>query len=349
MVETGGQGGVSSLLRACALAALCFAAAGCAETHLAAHAIKKAQRGMADRDQQAKLPRDNVPRADGQPSLYKVGEPYEIDGKRYYPKEDYKYRETGIASWYGDEFHGRLTANGEVFNMNAVSAAHRTLPMPSVVRVTNLENGRSMVVRVNDRGPFVKDRILDMSHRGADLLGFRGQGTVKVRVEILEDESRKTKEAALRGQRLVTAQLLDGAEEDPAPPALVTAADMGQQPAPPANGQVAAVPTDTRADDPARFAELSPASGPEAAGRPVFVQTGAYAVFDNAVRAQSAIAAIAPATIAPTIAPTIGQAASDGLRLYRVRLGPFASQTAADSALEQVVKRGYAGARIVAD
>ncbi len=281
---------------------------------------------MSEREQQAA----------GPVNFYKVGDPYEIDGKRYHPKEDYKYKETGIASWYGDEFHGRPTANGEVFNMNAVSAAHRTLPMPSVVRVTNLENGRSMVVRVNDRGPFVKDRILDMSHHGADLLGYRGKGTAKVRVEILADESRKMKEAALRGQRITTAQLVDGAEEDPEMPALAPATGVVEQTA-----EIAAP-----SDDPYRLAALDPAAGVAAAQsgagiRRIFVQTGAYTVFDNAVRAQGAVDMLAPATITPI--------ANNGLRLYRVRLGPFAASGEADSALEQAIKRGYAGARIVAD
>lgn len=121
---------------------------------------------------------------------YKVGKPYQIAGVWYYPSEDYGYDETGIASWYGPDFHGKFTANGEVFNQEDVTAAHRTLPMPSVVRVTNLENGRSIVVRVNDRGPFAHGRILDVSKHAAELLGLNLQGTARVRVQILADESR---------------------------------------------------------------------------------------------------------------------------------------------------------------
>ena len=93
---------------------------------------------------------------------YKIGDPYQINGTWYYPAEDWSYDETGIASWYGEDFHGKYTANGEIFNLNAVTAAHRTLPMPSVVQVTNLENVRSIQVRVNDRGPFARGRILDL-------------------------------------------------------------------------------------------------------------------------------------------------------------------------------------------
>ena len=127
---------------------------------------------------------------------YKIGQPYTIDGVTYVPREDYNYDETGIASWYGPGFHGRYTANGEVYDQTQLTAAHRTLPMPSLVRVTNLDNGKSVVVRINDRGPYSKARILDMSDRAATLLGFKGSGTAKVRVQILAEESRAIAEAA---------------------------------------------------------------------------------------------------------------------------------------------------------
>ena len=120
---------------------------------------------------------------------YKIGNPYQVDGFWYYPAEDLNYSETGIASWYGDEFAGRPTASGEIFDPNQITAAHRTLPMPSIVRITNLDNGRALAVRVNDRGPFAHGRIIDVSRRTAQLLGFHAQGTAKVRVEILPEES----------------------------------------------------------------------------------------------------------------------------------------------------------------
>ncbi len=134
----------------------------------------------------------------GKGGTYKVGTPYKIMGKWYYPKEDYNYVETGTASWYGKDFHAKYTANGEVYDMNTLTAAHRTLPLPSIVRVTNLENGRSLVLRVNDRGPFAKNRIIDISKRGAQLLGFQAQGTAKVKVEIMAEESKALK-AAMTG------------------------------------------------------------------------------------------------------------------------------------------------------
>ncbi len=112
------------------------------------------------------------------PGPYKIGKPYQVNGIWYYPKADYRYSETGIASWYGPGFHGKRTANGEIYDENGLTAAHKTLPMPAMVRVTNLENGRSIQVRVNDRGPFEAGRIIDMTRRGAQLLGFieRGHG-----------------------------------------------------------------------------------------------------------------------------------------------------------------------------
>ena len=131
---------------------------------------------------------------------YKVGSPYTVGGRRYYPAEDYDYDQTGIASWYGPNFHGKKTANGEIFDQNELTAAHKTLPLPSIVRVTNLENGRSLIVRVNDRGPYARGRIIDMSKRSAELLGFRRQGVAKVRVQVLESESRKVASVAKSGR-----------------------------------------------------------------------------------------------------------------------------------------------------
>jgi rare lipoprotein A (peptidoglycan hydrolase) len=121
--------------------------------------------------------------------IYKIGNPYEISGTKYYPKEVLKHEETGIASWYGADFHNKKTSNGETYNMNDFTAAHRTLPMPSVVLVTNLENGKSIKVRVNDRGPFVKNRIIDVSKKVAAHLDFQNTGTTKVKIKFLKTET----------------------------------------------------------------------------------------------------------------------------------------------------------------
>src|SRR5450755_3951837 len=121
-----------------------------------------------------------VPKGGG---TYRVGKPYTVAGRVYVPEEDVNYRAEGLASWYGDDFHGRLTANGEVFDMGALTAAHPTLPMPCYARVTNLANGKSLIVRVNDRGPYHGNRLIDVSNKAAELLDFKGVGVAKVRVE----------------------------------------------------------------------------------------------------------------------------------------------------------------------
>ncbi len=130
------------------------------------------------------------------PANVKIGKPYHIDGRWYHPRHEPDYDRVGIASWYGSDFHGLATANGEVFDMHAVSAAHTTLPLPSLVRVTNLENGRSIVLRVNDRGPFVGDRIIDLSRAAARELGFERAGLAKVRVQFVGFADDSTRIAA---------------------------------------------------------------------------------------------------------------------------------------------------------
>src|SRR4051812_22630111 len=121
-----------------------------------------------------------VPKGGG---TYRVGKPYSVAGRVYVPEEDVGYRADGLASWYGDDFHGRLTANGEVFDMGSLTAAHPTLPMPCYARVTNLGNGKSLIVRVNDRGPYHGNRLIDVSNKAAELLEFKGNGVARVRVE----------------------------------------------------------------------------------------------------------------------------------------------------------------------
>jgi rare lipoprotein A len=129
-----------------------------------------------------RLPSDLEPIAKGGGS-FKIGQPYELNGRTYVPAEDPNYRTEGIASWYGPDFHGKPTANGETFDMNGISAAHPTLPMPSYLRVTNLANGRSIIVRINDRGPYAKERVTDLSVGAARALGFYEQGLARVRIE----------------------------------------------------------------------------------------------------------------------------------------------------------------------
>src|SRR5271169_3030977 len=141
-----------------------------------------------------------VPKGGG---VYRVGQPYTVAGRTYIPEDNPRYQATGLASWYGEDFHGRRTANGEVFDLNGITAAHTTMPLPSYARVTNLSNGRSIIVRVNDRGPYHGNRIMDLSVRSAQLLGFHGRGTASVRVEYvgrapMEGSDDRVLEASLR-------------------------------------------------------------------------------------------------------------------------------------------------------
>lgn len=156
-----------------AIAVLAMSLASCSSGGLSSkYGVKASQRVVA--------PGEPVPKGGG---TYRVGNPYVIAGRTYVPREDPGYHAEGQASWYGADFQGRLTANGEVFDMQSVSAAHPTLPLPSYVRVTNLENRRSVVVRVNDRGPYHDNRVIDVSVRTAKLLGFYDKGLARVRVE----------------------------------------------------------------------------------------------------------------------------------------------------------------------
>ena len=245
---------------------------------------------------------------------YKIGKPYDIDGVTYRPMVDESYDETGIASWYGPKFHGKRTANGEFFDMNAVSAAHKTLPMPSMVRVTNLDNGRQISVRVNDRGPFVRGRIIDMSRRGAQLLGFRHKGTARVRVRIMSEESRQV--AAL-------------ARTTPPPASMQSAADgVVFEPLPQSTGPV----------ETASLPAPGQGAGKAGAIERVYIQAGAFLNRENANKLKAKLAPLGRAVIAPR-----GQ----GPLLYRVLLGPYADVARARNLLGAVSARSRSTAKIV--
>ena len=164
--------------RGAAVAAMCLALANCASSGKFASRVDP-KYGVSSSPRVVALG-DPVPKGGG---TYRVGKPYTVGGRIYVPEEDVNYREEGLASWYGDDFHGRLTANGEVFDMDSLSAAHPTLPMPCYARVTNISNGKSLVVRVNDRGPYHGNRLIDVSNKAAQLLDFKGNGVARVRVE----------------------------------------------------------------------------------------------------------------------------------------------------------------------
>lgn len=172
-----GAGPTARAARSAAIVAACALLANCANDKMASRVDPKYGVSSSPRVVEFGEP---VPKGGG---TYRVGKPYTVAGREYVPVEDTHYRAEGLASWYGDDFHGRLTANGEVFDMTSITAAHPTLPMPCYARVTNLSNGKSIIVRVNDRGPYHGNRVIDVSHTAARLLGFHSVGIARVRVE----------------------------------------------------------------------------------------------------------------------------------------------------------------------
>ena len=253
------------------------------------------------------------------PAFQKIGAPYQVNGTWYIPTHEPDYNETGTASWYGRDFHGKLTANGEFFDMNIVSAAHPTLPIPSLVEVTNLTNGRSMVVRVNDRGPFVSDRLIDLSARGATLLGFRDQGSTQVRVRYIGPADPEP--------LVTTANLTAPSEEKKwTKPAL--------QPVQTANHTPVTVPKPTATVKPSRVNSDDVVSG-------LYVQAGAFSRRANAERTLSRVSNVGPAQIVET------QMAS-GASLYRILIGPLENQAEASALAGSVTGLGVDGAHIMA-
>jgi rare lipoprotein A len=291
---------------------------------------------------------------------YKIGKPYQIAGVWYYPHVDYEYDETGIASWYGPGFHGKKTASGETYDQNGLTAAHRTLPLPSLVRVTNLSNGRQLTLKVNDRGPFAHGRILDVSRRGAQLLGFETSGTAKVRVEILAEESRQLAYQAgaykvapenqagaggtaasgkATGPQVAAAPVGDVSEEALAPL-------PGSQAAPAKPAQPVTKPAQQSVSIEDKVLATAPAPDGKVTKVPVkssnmYVQAGAFTNQGNANRLVSRLSRFGPTRIVPVVV--------DRQKFYRVRVGPIASVEDADRILEQVVDAGNPQAKIVVE
>jgi len=201
-----------------------------------------------------------IPRGGGE---YLVGRPYHVAGRWYYPREDDHYVAVGMASWYGDAFHGRRTANGEVYDKNALSAAHPTLPLPSYARVTNLENGYSIIVRVNDRGPYAAGRVMDVSSRVADVLDFKRMGTARVKVEYVG-------RAPLEGSD--DQELLATLRTDGGPANLGDGSTMVAEAAPPLfslfGGAAAAPPPEPPPPPPEPAPHAAPVAVPEPPPRP---------------------------------------------------------------------------------
>ncbi|MBT3766493.1 MAG: septal ring lytic transglycosylase RlpA family protein [Rhodospirillales bacterium] len=329
--------------RVCTIIVASLAMVACAETRLVVHTAKRISQSFDE----PKKPQDKKAKHSG---IYKIGKPYQIQGVWYYPEVNYQYDETGIASWYGPKFHAKKTANGEVFNMNELSAAHRTLPLPSAVRVTNLDNGRSLVLRVNDRGPFAHGRIIDISRRGSQILGFFKQGTARVRVQIMAPESRALAAAMERGPGKKVDTPITVAK---LPKPSVTAQSLAPPP-----GAAVSPASQTAEVNGVRRPETVPVyqqkvvdSGwrpkPESAGQNqvkrtnMYVQAGSYAKFVNANRVRARLSSLGPVKINSVL---IG-----GVDYFRVRVGPVNSVEEADDYLDDVLRAGYNDAKIVID
>ena len=268
---------------------------------------------------------------------YKVGRPYQIKGKWYYPKVNYDYAETGIASWYGPKFHGKKTANGERFDQNALTAAHRTLPLPSMVRVTNIDNGRQIKMRINDRGPFSRGRILDLSARGAELLGFKKKGTAKVKVEILENESRRLAAAARNGMEM-SAESPDSVRTVTVERASLERGDYraksGREDSRSTNRRSRQVDSVPQTDSDVTYVTIS-------RDAEIFIQAGAFLDAKNARRLGRELERLAPARIE--------KADVHDRRYFRVRLGPLETVPDADELLTRLLKSGHRDAQIIVD
>jgi rare lipoprotein A len=271
---------------------------------------------------------------------YKLGGPYQIQGRWYYPEFDPAYDRIGVASWYGEPFHGRATANGEIFDRGSVTAAHPTLPLPSLVRVTNLDNRREMLIRVNDRGPFVGDRIIDLSQEAARQLGFEGKGLAPVRVQFVQlaDAEGTPPRPSVRRAPTPAADPEGEAPPAPVPVQLVSAL--------PATGPATAQPaTEVVGSRPPTGVAWAATEDPTLAQAPArchgqFIQVGAFA---EAARAQRLAAELHALQAMPV---SLAGPALD--RLARVRLGPIPDPASASAALDRLKRFGYSEAFIVA-
>ena len=278
-----------------------------------------------------------VPKSAG---VYKVGNPYQIDNVWYYPHEQPDYDETGIASWYGPTFYGKSTANGEMYDGNALTAAHRTLPMPVNVRVTNLENGKSIVVRVNDRGPYARGRIIDLSRHAAELLDVVQTGTARVRVTYL---GRADLENGQPPPPMTPPEIASALPA--APTAKIDASTLNTLPgaaiAPPAKEKPLPVVVP---GPPIQVAAANQPNGqvtklPVPVATRLYVQLGAFSKLDNAKTLLNKLGGDLK----------ISTLQRNGQTLYRVRTGPLNSVEDADAALARISGAGSNDAQIVVD
>ena len=318
----------------CILFSFIFILGACAETQLIVHTAKRLSKSSPPVQSKGK---------------YKVGNPYQIKGIWYHPRVDYNYNRTGIASWYGPGFHGKKTANGEIYNQNALTAAHKTLPMPSLVQVTNLENGRSLRLKINDRGPYAYGRIIDVSRRGAQLLGFHLRGTARVQVQILGVESR------LMAQQATGEALLASVGSPIQPNTKLPKANVAKDILPPPQGANVAnaknmsrsrksIIRRTNSRERLRASAVSPdGKVTRVAVKPskMYVQVGAFTKYQNAYRTAARLGSLNNINVTSKIV--------NGQEFFRVRAGPIMSLNNADHLLESILRVGFGEARIVVD
>lgn len=287
-----------------------------------------------------------VPKGGGR---YKVGNPYQIAGRWYTPREDRNYDRVGVASWYGELFHGRYTANGEIYDMNALTAAHPTLPLPTYARVTNIQNRRSIVVRVNDRGPYASNRIIDMSRRSAQALGFQRNGTARVRVQYLGlaplDGNDSLERRVFAGKPFARIAGLPKRKKNTGRSKRYTQLAQAVRKEVESDPMtVGSIPKDRKAAPIARniwATQIRTAAVPPAprAGPALFVQAASFRNRGYADRLAGKLADVGPANVQ--------RANVADQTYYRVRLGPFSARDDADKALRAVIASGIADARIV--
>lgn len=277
---------------------------------------------------------------------YKVGNPYKIKGVWYYPAVDYNYDRTGVASWYGPGFNGKLTANGETYDQNALTAAHKTLPMPSIVQVTNLENGRSIKVTVNDRGPYAFGRIIDMSRRGAQLLGFHRKGTARVRVQVLSKQSRMIAHNLKNGEALARIGTPIHQNTNVGKPQVASKALAPPPGIKSTKVDIKYIPRKMAYDIPKPPSIGASNSAVEVTNKPVFttnmyVQAGAFTRYDYANRTAARLTELGNVKVTSV--------KIRGKEFFRVRAGPINVLENADKILERVIRAGFNNARIVVD
>ena len=292
-----------------ALAAVSFslALAGCSSSHKSEHGALDPFAGIGSPYYKGK---GNIPLGGGR---RQVGKPYQVAGRWFRPREMSSYDKTGVASWYGPQFHARKTSNGEWFDMNRLTAAHATMPLPSYAKVTNLDNGREVIVRVNDRGPFVDTRVIDLSRRAAEVLDYKNKGKTNVRVQLIGPAPLNDNGTHLAA---MNRELLRGT------PLRRMIANAGGSDAPVVVAEVPVV-----------------ATAPVPAPGEYYVQVGSFSDEGNAARMREDLASVGPIEVQPLDG-------ADGT-IYRVRVGPLPDEGQAQSALQQVVDAGHLDARLV--